>query len=87
MALADKAYSPRAVRQLPAILSAGIMLDWLGRRHDDKNAVAAGSLIERAVDQALLDIAGRTPDLGGDASTQQAGDAVVRALETLAQEA
>ncbi|MEW2571857.1 isocitrate/isopropylmalate dehydrogenase family protein [Streptomyces sp. NPDC047070] len=70
-----------------AILSAGIMLDWLGRRHDDNNAVAAGALIERAVDRSLLDLDGRTPDLGGSASTQQAGDAVVKVLETLAQEA
>ncbi|MFS8201688.1 isocitrate/isopropylmalate dehydrogenase family protein [Streptomyces sp. CWNU-52B] len=70
-----------------AILSAGLMLDWLGRRHDDKSALTAASLVERAVDRALLDLGGRTPDLGGSASTQQAGDAVVTALETLAREA
>jgi 3-isopropylmalate dehydrogenase len=70
-----------------AILSAALMLDWLGRRHDDNAASTAGSLIERAVDRALLDASGRTPDLGGQASTQQAGDAVVRTLETIAQEA
>lgn len=69
-----------------AILSAGMMLDWLGRRHDDKAAITAGALVERAVGQALLDPGGRTPDLDGEASTQQAGDAVVRALELLAKE-
>lgn len=69
-----------------AILSAGMMLDWLGRRHDDKAAITAGALVERAVGQALLDPGGQTPDLDGEASTRQAGDAVVRALELLAEE-
>ena len=66
-----------------AILSAGIMLDWLGRRHKDEDAVRVGALIERAVATALLDESDRTTDLGGNATTQRAGDAVVRALESL----
>ena len=43
----------------------------------------SGALVERAVDTALQDPSGRTPDLGGAASTAQAGDAIVRALKEL----
>src|ERR1700752_410742 len=35
------------------ILSAGLMLDWLGERHDHAPAVAAAGRIERAVDAAF----------------------------------
>ncbi|MEU6131654.1 isocitrate/isopropylmalate dehydrogenase family protein [Saccharopolyspora sp. NPDC047091] len=66
-----------------AVLSAGLMLDWLGRRREDQGAVRAGALIERAVDAALQNPAGRTPDLGGTASTAQVGDAIVRELTGL----
>ncbi|MGO1769826.1 MAG: isocitrate/isopropylmalate dehydrogenase family protein [Microbacterium sp.] len=69
-----------------AILSAGMMLDWLGRRHDDARAAAAGALIERAVEHALRDDAHRTPDLGGSASTTGLGDAVVRSVSALVDE-
>jgi 3-isopropylmalate dehydrogenase len=69
-----------------AILSAGIMLDWLGQRHADQAAIEAGALIERAVEHTLHDQTNRTPDLGGPATTTQLGDAVVRSIKTLAAE-
>lgn len=66
-----------------AILSAGIMLDWLGRRNADEKAVAAGVLIERGVEAALSRSEARTPDLGGTNTTSGLGDAVVAAIEEL----
>ncbi|WBU37090.1 isocitrate/isopropylmalate dehydrogenase family protein [Homoserinibacter sp. YIM 151385] len=69
-----------------AILSAGIMLDWLGRRSGDQAAVEAGALVDAAVEHALQDPANRTPDLGGTATTVELGDAVVRSIQALAAE-
>ncbi len=63
-----------------AILSAGLLLEWLGRRHADAAAAAAARRVERAVAAVLG--AGRvlTPDLGGEATTAAVGDAVAAAL-------
>ena len=62
------------------ILSAALLLDWLGRRHDDGPARDAARRIEGAVARVLE--AGRvlTPDLGGSATTAAVGDAVAAAL-------
>jgi 3-isopropylmalate dehydrogenase len=72
------------------ILSAGMMLEWLGRReraqHREESAQAwerAGTLISEAVSSAIAD-GTRTRDLGGSASTAEFGSAVARAAETLA---
>ena len=62
-------------------LSAAMMLDWLGRRTDDEAARRASRWIEGAVAAVLRDGSGLTGDLGGAASTAEAGDAVLRALE------
>ena len=59
------------------ILSAGMMLDWLGRRADDEAAQRASGWIEDAVAAALRDGSGLTGDLGGTASTAEAGEAVL----------
>jgi 3-isopropylmalate dehydrogenase len=65
---------------LAAILSAGLMLEWLGGRHGDAAAAAGARRIEAAVAAVLR--AGRvlTPDLGGAATTAAVGDAVAAAL-------
>jgi 3-isopropylmalate dehydrogenase len=67
-----------------AILSAGLMLGWLGQQHDDDKAREAGRLIDEAVSDALCDAQNRTTDIGGSASTSQAGDAVIASLRKLA---
>lgn len=69
---------------LATILSAGMMLDWLGRRTDDAATLRASDWIEAAVAAALRDGSGLTRDLGGSASTMEAGDAVLRALDAAA---
>ena len=58
---------------IAAILSAAMMLDWLDER-------PAATTIRRAVEQTLAD-GKATPDLGGELTTAQLGDEVVRRLE------
>src|SRR5207253_1730277 len=62
------------------ILSAALMLRWLGDRHKDPTAAAAGDRIEAAVAEVLAAGGTLTPDIGGRASTAALGDAVASAL-------
>jgi 3-isopropylmalate dehydrogenase len=68
---------------IAAILSAGIMLEWLGRRNRDDAATRAARWIDGAVAAALADGSGLTADLGGSAGTATACDAVLRALDAV----
>ena len=54
-----------------AVWSAAMMLDHLGHAE-------AGAHVLRAVEASLVDPATRTRDLGGTASTEAAGEAIVR---------
>lgn len=58
------------------ILSAGMMLDWLGDRHQDSVAASAARIVELAVAKVLADERVRTPDLGGKSSTREMAEAV-----------
>ena len=69
---------------LATILSAAMMLDWLGRRREDEAALRASGWVEEAVAASLLDGSGLTGDVGGSAGTVEAGDAVLRALDAVA---
>lgn len=61
------------------ILSAGMMLDWLGRRHDIPAMIADAARIQAAVDACLA--AGETTgDLGGSLDCAGAGAAVLARL-------
>jgi 3-isopropylmalate dehydrogenase len=68
---------------IATILSAAMLLDWLGRRNADDAAVRAGRWVENAVAAALANGSALTADLGGSASTVGAGDAVLRALDAV----
>ncbi len=61
------------------ILSAAMLLGWMGRRRGDAAAIAAGRRVEAAVASAIADGV-RTPDLGGTSSTSGFGGAVVARL-------
>jgi 3-isopropylmalate dehydrogenase len=61
---------------LAAILSAAMLLDWLGERHDDEVARRAGRTIHAAVEAGLRDGSLLGPDLGGSASTDEIGGRV-----------
>ena len=62
------------------VLSAGMMLDWLGDRHHDANCNRAAVRIERAVGDVLSNGAARTPDIGGSASTMEVAGAIADRL-------
>lgn len=62
------------------ILSAAMLLGWLGERHADAAAGAAAERIERAVATVLAKGDAKTRDIGGKARTQEVGDAVLGAL-------
>jgi 3-isopropylmalate dehydrogenase len=61
------------------ILSAALLLRWLGNRHADPDAAAAAGLIEQAVADTMAE-GRRTRDLGGTESTSNFADAVVRTI-------
>ena len=62
------------------ILSASMMLTWLGERNEDDDAKAAAVAIDEAVGRALQSTSTHTGDLGGSAKTVDVGDAVASEL-------
>ncbi len=63
-----------------AILSAALMLDWLGRKHEDTRLITAARRVERAVADVLGEGKTRPVDQGGSAATHEVGDAVAACL-------
>ena len=58
------------------ILSVGMMLNWIGDKHDDRRLKEAWRGIDSAVDRTLGAKKVRTPDLKGKNSTSEFGSAV-----------
>jgi 3-isopropylmalate dehydrogenase len=69
------------VNPVAQILSAAMMLDWLGDRRSDPEAKMAAKAIEAAVAKVLADPHYHTADLGGKASTTMVGDAVANEVK------
>jgi 3-isopropylmalate dehydrogenase len=65
------------------IMSGQMLLDWLGRRHDEPRAGRAARLISDAVERVIQDRRQLTPDLGGGASTQEMGEAIAEAVGSI----
>ena len=63
------------------VLSAGMLLGWLGRRHKNNSFQEAERVIERAVDALIEDPRTRTPDLGGRLGTRAFGEEIARRLD------
>lgn len=63
------------------IMSGRMLLDWLGRKHQESGAVTAAGLIEQAVEQIIAEGRSLTPDLGGTAGTTEMGAAIVAAID------
>lgn len=61
------------------LLSASMMLDWLGDKFGDSNCSAAARSLEAAVIQTMADRI-TTPDLGGSYTTEQVADAVAERI-------
>ncbi len=69
---------------LAAILSAGMMLDWLGEGKRDRQLKTASKLINKAVQQTLKEGKILSVDIGGSAPTGKVGEAVAKSLVILA---
>lgn len=65
------------------ILSSAMLLDWRGRRDENKKLREAAALIESSIDAVLADPEKRTGDLGGNLGTDAFTDAVVNAIRAL----
>ena len=63
------------------IMSAQMLLAWLGEKKNDDSAVGAARAIEQGMERVLTERASVTPDLGGKASTEEMGQAVCRAIQ------
>jgi len=62
------------------ILSAAMLLDWIGRRTGDTRAIEAAHAVHAAVDAILDDPPNRTRDLGGTRGTTEFAATVVAAI-------
>ena len=62
------------------IMSGQMLMDWLGRKHNEPKATAVAERIQAAVTKVIADAKHLTPDLGGKASTGTMGDAIAKAI-------
>ena len=69
---------------IAAIMSGGMMLEWLGESRKDSKLKAAAGLIDKAVKRTVKERKVLTYDLGGRASTRKVGEAVAKNLVILA---
>ena len=69
-----------AANPMAMILSAAMMLEWLGKEQDNPELMAHGNRLLDATYRVLDDAVHLTGDLGGKASTEEAADAVAAAL-------
>ena len=70
------------VNPVACILASSMMLDWLGRQHNDEQAAQAAQAIEGAVAQVLSEGKTLSYDLGGSAGTKAVAAAVADRLRT-----
>ena len=73
------------VNPIATINSVQMMIEWLGMRHNDDEAIQVSQLIEKAVSDHLQDGSILTYDLGGEASTSEVGSSIVDRLSELLQ--
>ncbi len=66
---------------IATILSASMLFDWLGVRHQDPGVSEVARIIEQAVVKTLAEGCVRTADIGGDSTTSDVGSAVASACE------
>ena len=62
------------------IISAAMLLDWLGNRYMDERLIHLGKRIDGAVKQSLKNTNSLTPDLGGNGDTKKVTDSIISAL-------
>lgn len=69
---------------IAAILSAGMMLNWLGQRRENPALCQAGQIVEQAVTEVLGTGKTLPVDQGGAASTEEVGKAISAVVEKMA---
>jgi 3-isopropylmalate dehydrogenase len=62
------------------IMSGQMLLDWLGRMHEEPRACTAARLIERAVERVIAEARCLTPDVGGKAGTTDMSAGICAAI-------
>ena len=62
------------------IMSGRMLMEWLGRKHNEPKAVKAAQLMDAAVEKVIAEAKHLTADLGGKASTTEMGDAIASAI-------
>jgi 3-isopropylmalate dehydrogenase len=62
------------------IVSGQMLLAWLGRKHQDPQALESADRIARAVDRVMQEQERLTPDLGGQGTTSSMADRIVQQL-------
>ncbi len=65
------------------IMSGKMLIEWLGQKHQEPKASKAATLIDTAMAKVISEARVVTPDLGGNASTQEMGDAISLAMKAL----
>ncbi|MDP6742862.1 MAG: isocitrate/isopropylmalate dehydrogenase family protein [Candidatus Thalassarchaeaceae archaeon] len=73
------------VNPIATLNSVQMMVEWLGLRHDDTEALEVSRSIEQAISEHISDGTCLTYDLGGTASTSEVGSGVAARLEALLQ--
>jgi isocitrate/isopropylmalate dehydrogenase len=68
------------------MVSAGMLLEWLGSKNSHNDLIAAGAAMRDAVADVLENGIVRTPDLGGSSSTSDIGQAVARRILEISKE-
>jgi len=62
-------------------VSGQMLLAFLGRKRNEPKAAAAANYMQAAIDKVMTEGKSLTKDLGGNASTQQMGDAIAAAVQ------
>ena len=65
------------------IISAAMLLDWIGQRKNDPAMIEGGQLVMRAIDRVLDNPDTRTRDIGGSLGTDEFTAAVLSAMNEL----
>jgi 3-isopropylmalate dehydrogenase len=65
------------------IMSGQMLLLWLGKKKQDRDAVHAAINIRKGVEAVISRLETVTPDMNGSATTEDMGEAICRAIESI----
>ncbi len=74
------------VNPIATLSSVQLMLEWIGRRMDDPEAISIAAVIDQAIEAHLLEGSTLTYDLGGSASCSDVGIAIAERVQALIEE-